>query len=256
MNKVLLILCVFLFPAVLFSAEQANSLFNFVLKKKAIEFREDENFYKTQLFFLENNWDSTLLYSMKTITSGTANEETINYSHYCRAFSFLKKQLYKEAEKEFGLISTHFIFYYNVKRSLGEIALELSDFYKALSYFWQIEKLPDTQPCDFKQSVVYHNMGLCFLHLHNFTKAEEYLFKSIELQKEQKDSLLIISSYMDIANLYYEQYKDKQAIPYFEMAYALAKKTKDFELKLTAALNMAVVEENRNNFTTALKYRI
>jgi len=60
---------------------------------------------------------------------------------------------------------------------------------------------------------------------------------------------------MDIANLYYEQYKDKQAIPYFEKAYQLAKKTKDYELKQNSALNMAVVEENRQHFPLSIKYR-
>jgi hypothetical protein len=34
---------------------------------------------------------------------------------------------------------------------------------------------------------------------------------------------------MDIANLYYEQYKDNLAIPYFEKAYNLSKKVKSFE---------------------------
>lgn len=60
---------------------------------------------------------------------------------------------------------------------------------------------------------------------------------------------------MDIANLYYEQYKDKLAIPYFEKAYRLSKKTKDCELKQNSALNMAVMEENRNHLFMALKYR-
>ena len=60
---------------------------------------------------------------------------------------------------------------------------------------------------------------------------------------------------MDIANLYYEQYQDALAIPYFEKAYQLSKHITDFELKQTAALNMAVVEENRKHFKEALVYR-
>lgn len=65
----------------------------------------------------------------------------------------------------------------------------------------------------------------------------------------------MVSSYMDIANLYYAQYKDSQAIPYFEKAYQLSKKTKDFELKQNSALNMAVMEENRKQFSKSLEYR-
>lgn len=65
----------------------------------------------------------------------------------------------------------------------------------------------------------------------------------------------MVSSYMDIANLYYVQYKDREAIPYFEKAYELSKKTKDLESKQNSALNMAVMEENRKRFSKSLEYR-
>ncbi|MFK7785427.1 MAG: sensor histidine kinase [Crocinitomicaceae bacterium] len=65
----------------------------------------------------------------------------------------------------------------------------------------------------------------------------------------------MISSFMDIANLYYVQYKDDLAIPFFEKAYHLSKESSDFELKQNAALNMSVVEENRKNPTKSLAYR-
>jgi hypothetical protein len=45
--------------------------------------------------------------------------------------------------------------------------------------------------------------------------AEGYLFKSTNLQEAEKDTLALIGSYMNIATLYYDQYKDDQAIPYF-----------------------------------------
>ncbi|MEZ0130986.1 sensor histidine kinase [Flavobacterium sp. LBUM151] len=60
---------------------------------------------------------------------------------------------------------------------------------------------------------------------------------------------------MDIATLYYVQYKDSEAIPYFEKAYHLSKKVNSFDLKRVATLNMAVVEENRKKFPLALEYR-
>jgi signal transduction histidine kinase len=60
---------------------------------------------------------------------------------------------------------------------------------------------------------------------------------------------------MSLANLYYEQYKDKLAIPYFKKSYELSKKVKDFDLKNNASKNMAVVEENRGNYKKALVYR-
>lgn len=239
-----------------FSKEQSNrDLLSVEIKKKAREFKKEINFNKAHLFFLKKNWDSTLVYSMKQLSFNNHDNELTDYCHYFRAFSFKQKNLLNEAKNEFNAVSNKFRFYYKVKMYLGEISLELRDFSKAIRYFQEIEKLTNDDAFDFKRSNVSHNLGLCYLHLNKFDRAEEYLFKSAELQQLEKDTLLLISSYMDIANLYYVQYKDRQAIPYFEKAYLLSKKVKDFELKRKAAINMAVVEENRKNFPLALVYR-
>lgn len=206
-------------------------------------------------FFLQHNWDSTLVYSMKVIADGNTDPQIIDFSHYCRAISFKEKQLFEEADKELVLISPRFPFAYKVILKLGAIALELKYFSKALNYFQQIENLPDTGAYDVEKSTVYHDIGICYLHLKNFARAEDYLFRSLKLQHEQNDTLFMVGSYMDIANVYYEQYKDKQAIPYFQKAYQLSKKINNFGLRRRTAKNMAVVEENRKNFLAALQYR-
>ena len=121
--------------------------------------------------------------------------------------------------------------------------------------FTTVIKNCNTLSSEFTKSALLHNIGLCYFHLSQFKKAETYLLKSTALQEKENDTLLLVTSYMDVANLYYEQYKDNQAIPYFEKAYALSKKIKNFEIKQNAALNMAVVEENRKDLTKAMIYR-
>ncbi|MCI9843972.1 tetratricopeptide repeat protein [Flavobacterium pectinovorum] len=223
------------------------------VKKKVLKYNQEINFNKAQVFFFGKNWDSTLVYSIKQLSSKKA-PELKNYCHYFRAVSFLEKKIFNEAKKEFNLISSDFRFNYKVNFLLGEIALEQNEFKIALSHFNAIEKLSEDL-YDFKESGVLLNIGLCHLHLREFDDAEKYFFRSVELQEVEKDSLMLISSYMNIANLYYTQYKDNQAIPYFEKAYSLSKKVKSFDLKRAAAKNMAAVEENRKNFQTALVYR-
>jgi len=238
----------------LFSQEiSGNNLMKFEIRNKVIKYHTQINFNKAQYFFFEKEWDSTLVYSMKQLSSRNSLELS-NYCHYFRAISFFEKKILKEAKKEFKLISPNFKFYYKVNFSLGEIALEQGEFNIALSNFNEVENL-SKDFYDFKKSTVFHNLGLCYLHLEKYDKAEEYLFKSSKLQEIEKDTLLLIGSYMDIANLYYMQYKDNKAIPYFEKAYNLSKKVKSFELKQNATLNMAVVEENRKNFPLSLTYR-
>ncbi|PZQ82078.1 MAG: histidine kinase, partial [Flavobacterium johnsoniae] len=251
----LALILLFLFPAYsLFSQEQNNSLLNSEIRKKALENRDKTDFYKAQAFFLEKNWDSTLVYSMKQLAHN-GNPEIADYCHYFRAFSFKNKRLLQEARKEFLQISKRFRFYYKVRLYLGEIALEENNYEQAIRYFKEIENLPETGNYDFKRGVVYHNLGLCYLHLKKYEQADAYLTKGSEVMQAEKDTLSLIGSYMNIANLYYEQYKDNLAIPYFEKAYSLSKKIKNAELKQNAALNMAVVAENNKNFPLALTYR-
>lgn len=238
----------------LLAQEQSTTILDIVLKKKALEYKNKPYFYKAQAFFLAKNWDSTLVYSMKQLAS-EKNQEVIDYCHYFRAFSFKNKRLLQEARKEFGKISKNFLFYYKVRFYLGEIALEENNYKDAVRYFSAVEKLPVSGKYDFKRGVVYHNLGLCYLHLKKFEEADAYLAKGIKVLQAEKDTVSLIGSYMNIANLYYEQYKDNLAIPYFEKAYHLSKKIKNVELKQNTALNMAVVAENNKDFASALVYR-
>lgn len=224
------------------------------IRRIALENKDKADFYKAQAFFLEKNWDSTLVYSMKHLVHA-GNQELADYCHYFRAFSFKNKKLLEQARKEFLLISKKFRFYYKVRLYLGEIALEESNSELAIRYFKEIENLPKTSNYDFKRGVVYHNLGICYLHQKKYNQADAYFSKGVEVMQAEKDTISLIGSYMNIANLYYEQYKDDLAIPYFEKAYSLSKKIKNVELKQNAALNMAVVSENNKNFPLALTYR-
>ncbi|OUL61266.1 histidine kinase [Flavobacterium sp. AJR] len=255
-KTILIFFVIFLicFPLILFSQVNfKDDLLRIEIKKNVIKYKGEVNFDKAQKFFLENNWDSTLVYSMKQLIKINV-VELKDYCHYFRAVSFIRKKIFKEAKNELNLISKKFVFYHNVNFFLGEIALQQNEFELALSHFDFIEKLSE-DAYDFEKSTVLHNIGLCYLHLKKFDRAEEYLFKSAKLQETKKDDLILTGFYMDIATLYYEQYKDNQAIPYFEKAYHLSKKVKSFGIKKTAAMNMAVVEENRKNFPLALAYR-
>ncbi len=248
---VLLLIC---FPFILFSQERhSEGLLKTAIKKEIIKYKEEIDFDKAQKFFFQKEWDSTLVYSMKQLSKNTTVELN-DYCHYFRAVSFLRKELFNEAKNELKFVSEKFNFYHNVNFFLGEIALQQNEFVIALRYFNSIEKLPEST-YDFKKSVVLQNIGSCYLHLNQFQKAEAYLIKNSKLEEVQKDDLLLAESYLLLANLYYVQYKDNQAIPYFEKAYVLSKKIKSFELRRMAAKNMAAVEENRKNFPLALVYR-
>ncbi|MFT6245876.1 MAG: signal transduction histidine kinase [Salibacteraceae bacterium] len=224
-------------------------------KKFPISIKIDPNFKKAYLFFIEKEYDSTLVYSHHFIASHGLNDKYSNYCHYFRAMSFINKQLFTMARKEFEMLPKTFPLYFTAQSEMGTIALELGDYSKALGYFLEIKELSQEDQQYFKEGVLYHNIGVCYLHLEKFEESEEYLLEGLNLQEKEQNTSFLITSYMDIANLYYAQYKDDLAIPFFEKAYALSKKTKNFELKQNAALNMAVVEENRKDYLKSIAYR-
>lgn len=245
---------IFAFSTLSLFSQSSNKELKEMLKKKEIEFYKEINFNKAQSFFIDKNWDSTLVYAMKQLNENK-NLEIADYCHFLRGYSFIEKKLFKEGISELNLVSGKFAFYPLVNKNLGDASLELKDFKKAISYFLEIEKLYSKNNKGLKLSTILANIGICYLHLNQFSEAEAYLLKSLQLQEKENDAVSLIALYMDIANLYYLQYKDDQAIPYFEQAYALSKKTKDFGIKRVASKNMAAVEENRGNFKQALAYR-
>lgn len=253
--KLFLISLYLIIPSFLFSQEEAtNAVFNKSLQKKAVEFRTEINFNKAQYFFTNQKWDSTLVYCMKQLNS-SQNKELADYCHYLRGNSFRQLKLFQEVKNELNLVSKKFVFYPLVNKALAESSLELKEFEKAIYYFNEVEKYPNLNKQGLKLRVIYGNLGVCYLHLNQFNKAEEYLFKTKNLLEKENNTNSLFLLYTNIANLYYLQYKDKQAIPYFKKAYALSKEIKDFSKKATATQNMSVVEENKGNFKKALALR-
>ena len=243
-------------PILLFSQQKKDdSLFSKEIRRKSNQFIDNSNFHKAQRFFLEKNWDSTLVYSMKQLSTATKNMELNNYCHFFRGVGFKQKKVFKEAQKELTNISENFYFYNRVNMLLGEIALEQHEYQKAITFFKTIEQITTPELYGIKASTIEHNLGISYLPLKQLEKAEYYLLKSAKTQERSKDTLMLIGAYGDIANLYYEQYKDDLAIPYFQKAYNLSKHTNNYKLKYQATYNMAVVEENRKDFKLSITYR-
>jgi len=254
--KVLFLSLLLSFPSILLSQKQdTTDLFKRAFKHKSKKYIKESNFQKAQSFYLEKNWDSTLVYSMKQLNIPTNDFEFKNYCHYLRGYSFYRKSLYKEAQEEFSNITNKFNFYETVKKHLGKIALKNKEYEKAIKHFVEYQKNASSKLIISDKGSVEHNIGVCYLQLKKFDKAEYYFIESSKIKERSKDTLKLISSYGEIANLYYNQYKDDLAIPYFQKAYELSKKTNDFNSKRRTARNMAVVEENRKNYKLSIVYR-
>ena len=239
----------------IFSQTKEKSLFEKkILEQKTLEYKDEINFIKAHSFYLKREWDSTLVHSMRQLSS--SNNKTIaDYCHYFRGISFFNKKMYKETKKELAFISNSFLLKAQKSFYLGAALLELREFDKALSNFERSEKLAIDQKETAYLVDAYNGIGTTYIFLKQFDKAEKFLLKNLHLNEKHKDSEKICTAYTNLANLYYEQYKDNLAIYYFQKAYELSKTNKNISGKQTASRNMAVVEENRGDFKKALAYR-
>ncbi|MBL4605092.1 MAG: tetratricopeptide repeat-containing sensor histidine kinase [Flavobacteriaceae bacterium] len=228
---------------------------------KAIELKSNDLTFEKGLemarhFFLQKQWDSTLIYAAKYIDADNLNRRENDYSHFFKAYSLNRKKLFKQAEKEFNKVSKEFDFYKKIYIYKGGISLEQRRFENAIFNFKKaLQNIEKSALIGVMISTVENNIGLCYLHLEEFDQADEYLSKSIKSVELTGDTIKLIGSYGNLATMYYDQEIDEKAIPYFKKAYQLAEKVQDYELKQNTALNMAIVEENRKNFAKALVYR-
>ncbi|WP_369048239.1 ATP-binding protein [Tenacibaculum sp. UWU-22] len=210
------------------------------------------NFHKTHSFYFKKVTDSAYLYCSEASLSD--NSKDINdYIDFIYGVTAYKKGFYSIAKKKFNKISTDFPYMHLVYYNLGGIALETNNFNEAL-YFY--DKATESQKIksNTKLKIIYHNRGVIYLHLEQFDKAEEFLKKEKEINIQEKDTIGIIYSKLDIGNIYYEQYKDDIAISYFKDAYNLAQLISDFNVKQTTSENLAIVEKNRRNFESSMAY--
>lgn len=243
----------FLFPFFLFSQVTSNiDIISKRLQKKAIEYQSETNFVKSQYFFLKKDWDSTLIYTTKQLSTNS-NREIADYCHFFRGRIFHNKNLYKEAKEELLLISKAFEFSTFTTINLGTTSVELRDFKTAIVYYKKALQSPEIKNQPYSFAKIHEGLGNCYLFLEQYDKAEEHLL--INLRSKKNDQVHLYDAYNSLANLYYEQDKNVKALYFFEKAYFLSKEIKDVQIKNLASFNLAVYEENRGDYKKALIYR-
>lgn len=217
--------------------------------------RSQVYFQKAYHFFISDEYDSAIVYTGKYERLPNKDPELLNYSRFFRANSFLEKNFSIEAKINFKKITHSFPLLPAVRSKQANLYLAENSYDHALELFLELKELQHPEHYAIVESSLDHNIGLCYMYLEEYGKSEQFLIQALDQQVADKDTTRIIASYTALANLFYTQYLDEEAIPYFEKAYALAHQTSNFELLGKTTLNMAVVEENREDLAKSLAYR-
>lgn len=245
-----------------------DSLFHQAINDKIKPYFTENNISKSAKFFFNQKWDSVIIYTNRFLDKPSKNTYVNNFIHFFKGNSLMHKKLYKEAINEFRLISNEFDYYYIVEMYLGEVDILNKKYEEGIIKLKKLANLSEEKYSYIKRKSILNNLGTAYMLLKKYSEAEFYFNQSLI---NEKDTIELIGSYSNIANLYYNQYIDDIAIDYFVKAYDLASSMKlssstntslEFEKnrrilnkKGTAAFNMAIVEENRKDYLKALIFR-
>ncbi|WP_435262453.1 tetratricopeptide repeat-containing sensor histidine kinase [Tenacibaculum sp. nBUS_03] len=212
------------------------------------------SFCKAYAFYKDKEYDSCYVYSSKALLIEKNSKERRDVLNYIQGVSAIEKSLYKQALINILLITNEGSYQGLKESKLGLIYLSLKKFDKAIYHYLKWEEKNSNTKLSLKKNA-YHNLGLCYIHKKKYSKAKEYFNKEFDYIKKN-DTASIIRTKIELANVYYNQYLDDEAIPLFEEAYTLAKSFSDIELKQYTAKNMAVVEKNRKRYKESVDYYI
>ena len=217
------------------------------------------NFHNAHVQFAKGNFDASYTSIIKLLNQSKKQNNRKRFILYVLKGHILKnKELFREALQNIdsAIVVGHTIkspYVSNLYSISGQIHIELEKYQEAIAILeqWKTTSHRDTV----NQRANFHNLGISYLLLEQYKKAEENLLESYRLNQLYKDTLGLARSSLDIAGLYYQQYQDSLAISYFEQGLDYAKQARDLYLLVGAYENLAVVEENREDYKKSLIYR-
>ncbi len=195
--------------------------------------------------------DSCYIFSGKALLN-EKNEERKDLLNYFQGYSAIKKKLFKQGLANFKVISDS-SFFRNLKNyEIGYIYIETKQYQEAIKIYLALLNQKNSFN-KIQMQGIYNNLGVSYLHINNLFKAKKNLNKALDFA-DIKDTLSIIDHKINLANIYYEQYIDDEAIPLFYEAYDLSKKVNDLEKKRITSYNIAIIEKNLKNYKKSLEF--
>ena len=129
----------------------------------------------------------------------------------------------------------------------AEILMGLNRFSEALNAYDELNK----QDSNISYDIVIQNQAVCYLHLKQSAKAEEY-FK--QLENKHSDTAALAAFYMNKANLYYENYEDQKALANMQTGLFYARHAQDQEILTNGLQSMIAMEKDLKHYASALDY--
>ncbi|MCD8440270.1 tetratricopeptide repeat-containing sensor histidine kinase [Tenacibaculum finnmarkense] len=211
-----------------------------------------KSFCKVLEFYKLKQYDSCYVYSNKALLEvRTTDQKDIIY--YIESISPTEKGFFKKALISLHKISDTGRFTSLKNLRLGYIYLNQQKYDQSILSLEKCLSSKDIMKDIEQKSVIYHNLAVCYFSKNNFKKSTFFFEKQLSLIKKTDTSSILLAK-TGMANIYYEQYMDSQAIPLFKECYDLSLLYRDVKFKESTAFNMGVIEENRKRYKKSVAY--
>lgn len=177
----------------------------------------------------------------------------MNATVYQRSNLADKALLLLDAARKIG-DSLHLPLLPQVYSDIAAIYFRQKKYQKALDYYQQLESHPDTKKDAALQRTIYNNMAITYLYLEQYPSAETYHFKSLAIEEALADSTGIATSYLNLGDLYFEQFQDDKAIEYLKKSLRMATLVHADDIRENALKNLSLAMESKHNYQAALDY--
>jgi len=266
--SVVLIFClvsVFSQAQVLLSEELSNDIKSSCtickLDSKYYSKHINNDFHLAHYYFSRDKIDSSFIYVSRLLNrKDELTTKELYVTHFMNGLILKDKNLHEASCQSFKNALSEIENLESIE-SINTIYTNLSEsFFNQEKYQEAIDILENWKnqdEIDQKSSIAaknLHNLGKSYMVLGNYQEAEINLTQSHRLNLNFNDPVSLAYSSMDLANLYYEQYKDSLAIIFFEESLAYAKDGNDPEILEVAYLNMSIIEENKEDYKKALYF--
>ena len=141
------------------------------------------------------------------------------------------------------------------ENNLGNAYTRKADYSNALKSYLHALQLKEEIGEKKTIPIVLNNIGMVYEKLGNFTQALEYHHKTLEMKKKYHASdKSLASSYINIANIHFNQKSYEKALESYQLALLLKEKTNDKKGMAISLKNIGAVFYSQKKYEEAISY--
>lgn len=187
------------------------------------------------------------------------NDTLVYFLKFLKANILFDKRLYKNAIPVFYRVKAlalqhQFPLLPDVYMGLGSINLIQQHYDSALFYYRYVEQHSQPPFPEANLAAIYTNIAVCYQFLEQYREAESYIFKGLAIRERLNDSTGIANIYLNLGDLFFDEYKEDTAAYYLKKCLALASRLNNTTLLQSANFNLYKVYQSRQRFKEALTH--